>query len=116
MDFTLKDFWKIVESEHQKAIEKHPVFCTELCEISEGSYNRLAESQKESNDQDEKEGVQYGDNVVMEEIYETFDAAYRDDVEAMVTEAAQACQTLYRACAYKIIELEKNKQCKAYTN
>lgn len=116
MDFTLKDFLKIVEEEHQKAIEKHPVFCTELCEISIGSYNRLASTQKESNDRDEEDGIQYGDNVVMEEIYETFDAAYHDNVEAMITEAAQACQTLYRACAFKIAELEKNKQCQACTN
>lgn len=108
MEFTLSDFLELVEAEHKKAIEKHPIFCTELCEITKGSYSRLAETQKETNDEDERAGIQYGDNVVMEEIYEVFDAAYRDDVEAMVTEAAQACQTLFRACAFKIAQMERN--------
>lgn len=116
MDFTLKDFLKIVEEEHQKAIEKHPVFCHQLCDIPLASYERMAKTQRDNNDEDEQKNKVFGDCVVMEEIYEMFVEAQTNHIDDMIVEAAQACQTIFRAVQFKIAELEKNKKCKACTN
>lgn len=104
---TIYEFCDLIIQEHEKAIAKHPVFCTELCDISKASYERLAETSRTNNDQDEAAGNFYADSIVMEEIYETFEAAYNNDLEAMAHEAAQACQTLYRALQHKTKELEQ---------
>jgi len=99
-----RHFW-MIHNELEKAIEKHPKFCDMLVD-KQTDWNRLESIMKSRND--EYAPPYYGENILLEEVAEAFNAYSQGKLEQSLQEFAQ-CGAVILRIMEKIDEKGKAK-------
>lgn len=87
-----RHFW-MIHKELEKAIEKHPKFCDMLVD-KQTDWNRLESIMKSRND--EYAPPYYGENILLEEVAEAFNAYSQGKLEQSLQEFAQCGAVILR--------------------
>ncbi len=87
-----RHFW-MIHKELEKAIEKHPKFCSAI--IDPASSKSWIETERQIKLRN-KRGLEYADNILMEEVAEAFAAYQQGDKEHALQEFAQCGAVILR--------------------
>ena len=96
-------FREMIEREFSHAVTKHPKFC-DLLVNNLSNWNRLEHMQKVVN----SEPPYYGENILLEEVAEAFNAYSQGNLEESLHEFAQCGAVVMRCMFYVIEKMDKN--------
>ena len=96
-------FREMIEREFSHAVTKHPKFC-DLLVNNLSNWNRLEHMQKVVN----SEPPYYGENILLEEVAEAFNAYSQGDMEHALQEFAQCGAVVIRCMFYVMEKMDKN--------
>ena len=97
-------FRGMIEREYSNAVTKHPKFC-DLLVNNLSNWNRLEHMQKVVN----SEPPYYGENILLEEVAEAFNAYSQGDMEHALQEFAQ-CGAVVMRCMFYVMEKMDKKE------
>ena len=96
-------FREMIEREFSHAVTKHPKFC-DLLVNNLSNWNRLEHMQKVVN----SEPPYYGENILLEEVAEAFNAFSQGNLEESLHEFAQCGAVVMRCMFYVMEKMDKN--------
>jgi hypothetical protein len=97
-------FREMIEREFSHAVTKHPKFC-DLLVNNLSNWDRLEHMQKDVN----SEPPFYGENILLEEVAEAFNAYSRGELEHSLQEFAQ-CGAVVMRCMFFVMEKKLEKE------
>lgn len=100
-------FREMVEREFSHAVTNHPKFC-DLLVNNLSNWNRLEHMQKVVN----SEPPFYGENILLEEVAEAFNAYSQGNLEHSMQEFAQCGAVVIRCMFYVIEKIEEKERAK----
>lgn len=99
-------FW-MIQNELQKAIEKHPKFCSAV--IDPTSSKSWAEAEYRIKLRNQR-GPEYADNVLMEEVAEAFNAYSKGELDNALHEFAQVAAVAIRCMDYVMKKMDEKEK------
>ena len=96
-------FREMIEREFSHAVTNHPKFC-DLLVNNMSNWNRLEHMQKVVN----SEPPYYGENILLEEVAEAFNAFSQGNLEESLHEFAQCGAVVMRCMFYVMEKMDKN--------
>ena len=96
-------FREMIEREFSHAVTNHPKFC-DLLVNNMSNWNRLEHMQKVVN----SEPPFYGENILLEEVAEAFNAFSQGNLEESLHEFAQCGAVVMRCMFYVMEKMDKN--------
>ena len=100
-------FREMIEREFSHAVTNHPKFC-DLLVNNLSNWNRLEHMQKVVN----SEPPFYGENILLEEVAEAFNAYSQGNLEHSMQEFAQCGAVVIRCMFYVIEKIEEKERAK----
>lgn len=100
-------FREIIEREYSNAVMKHPKFC-DLLVNNLSNWNRLEHMQKVVN----SEPPYYGENILLEEVAEAFNAYSQGDMDHALQEFAQCGAVVIRCMFYVMEKIDEKERAK----
>ena len=98
-------FREMIEREFSHDVTNHPKFC-DLLVNNLSNWNRLEHMQKVVN----SEPPYYGENILLEEVAEAFNAYSQGDMEHALQEFAQCGAVVIRCMFYVIEKIDKKEK------
>ena len=98
-------FREMIEREFSHAVTNHPKFC-DLLVNNLSNWNRLEHMQKVVN----SEPPYYGENFLLEEVAEAFNAYSQGDMEQALQEFAQCGAVVIRCMFYVMEKIDKKEK------
>lgn len=96
---------RLIENEFSKAVTKHPKFCDLLAD-KQTDWNRLKSIMKSRND--EYAPPYFGENILLEEVAEAFNAYSQGDLKNALHEFAQVGAVAMRCMDYVMEKMNEN--------
>lgn len=100
-------FREMIEREYSNAVKKHPKFC-DLLVNKMSNWDRLEHMQKVVN----SEPPYYGENILLEEVAEAFNAYSHGDMEHALQEFAQCGAVVIRCMFYVMEKIDEKERAK----